>query len=412
MSTLLFRGLDLSRAGWMLSQAVVDQEQGDFELRDSQPLPPELAASFATLRDHLRVGDETLALEFPGDEKAPIRPILQECCNKIDAGTGSLVRFDKVGVAFPYGLSPTVRRMLPLLVHEKEDDLNGRCYGLESPVVASLEMLATGRLASLFPAESLLFLGHASGGAELTALRVALADNQLQLDVLAWCALPLTADETAIDGQSGDWVRRLVPAGQAPPRRLCILRPGLESVGEQVAAAIGLPGTAIEILADRTVADGAARFAALAVQGRLCVGSDYCGPEIRKVEVQRLCPRAVGVLGGNRAGDWFWRRLFAGGTQLRSLAACDVEMGDRNLPPHVILAECAAAASDPPLWLPQSRWQDHGMQLYTLKNIQAGAWRGGNRKLRFTMRNPAGPLLWNNKTVEVTAIASPSGKEQ
>jgi hypothetical protein len=410
MSTLVFRGIDLSRAGWTLSQAVVDQEQGDFELRDSQPLPPELAAAFANVHDHLGVDGETLALEFPGDEKVPIRPIVQECCNKIDASTGSLVRFDKVGVAFPYGLSPTVRRVLPLLVHEKEDDLNGRYSALESPVVACLEMLATGRLTALSSGESVAFLGDAVGGAELTVIRLALADNQLKLEVLAWRELPLTADETAIDGRAGDWARHFTPPKQTPPCRLCILRPGLESVGEIIAVALGLPGTTVAVLNDRTVADGAARFAAMAVQGRLCVGPDYAGSEIRKVEVQRLCPRAVGILGGNRAGDWFWRRLFTGGTSLQAAATCDVEIGDGSLPPHVILAECASDRPDPPLWLPQSLWQDHGMRLCTLKSIQAGTWRGGNRKLRFTLRNPAGPLLWNNKTVEVTAVASNKGQ--
>ena len=264
----------------------------------------------------------------------------------------------------------------------------------------TLEMIASELISCPANHRTLLLLGVAATGAELTAIRMETHDNQLNLEVLAWRELLASSTTLSIRDQLAPWPCNLSTTGE--PLDLWVLQPCLEPIGQQVAATLGLAEGALRVLPPETVAKGAARFAAMAVHGRLCGDQSYQGTEIKRVETRRLCPRSVGVVGESRTGDqYYWRRLFSGGTPLHTTITSELAAGTRALPTFLVLAETANPFQDPPLWLPQSKWRDFSLQLYALKTIRRRTQTGETGTLRITLRDPAGFLAWNERIVDV-----------
>jgi len=403
----IYRGLDISAKVWRLSQGNIDPN-GWFKFTPLQEL---LDGDRFFLQD---LG-KRLELDEKSDEKMPVfsspgaiverlRPQTNSYSEVLRQNTQALGSCNKVGVAFPYAVSPPIRQVLPELLGKK-DVASQRRLGLECPMAACLELVATGAIPCPKQPKTLLFLGETDRGAELTALRVVANEKQLSMDVLAWREIQAEPPET----EWANWPPELFAAGAAEPIDLCVIHSSLQQLGQEVAKALGISREATRFLeADAAAAArGVARYAAIEEQGYLLVDDAYDGSRIEELKIQRILPRPLGIIGANGAGKQFWRLLFAGGTLFGTSAASELVIEMEHLPTFFAFAVVTRCMQSPPSWLPQSAWRDYGLQLFALRT-NPGNIPAKRKTLRISLQSiPLGPVAWNDKVLDLRVSATP-----
>jgi hypothetical protein len=393
-------------------EAAVTTERKGVEIRESLIRNLPLRPLIADLTDRLRLDEKPPAkINFPGDETSLIERQVRRHADELTRffGDRSIQTFQGRAAAFPYSASPPIRLVLPLLLNPDLDvkSIIKRARGwdsIEAPLAGCLALVAEGRVA---PPANVALLSHAPArcgnmreaalaGAELTAVQLTADGSDLGLRVRAWLELDLTAEAPSIEQQLVKWPTE-VGQGNSP---LWCLYPELEEKARQIARTFQLAPEAIHCAAPETVAMGAARYAAVRFRRHLD------GTRFERVKIERLMPRTLGVVGCNRQGDLFWRRILDAGTPLYQSGTEKMLIDAQGIPdpPILMLAEAARPTLVPPPWIAQSQWTRYELALFATEQIQMQ--RRPSERLDYTLNidfeNPSGPFAWTKKTLEVS----------
>lgn len=380
----------------------------------SFPLPPLVGALAEPLQ---LAGGQLPNVTFPGEEIRLVKPRAQAYADALDpfARQRAWERLDRLGVAFPYATPPPVRLVLPdsIPVRAAFNPRNvDRWTSLEAPLAGCVALVAARQVA---PPRTLWLLNHAPrvgrsscpGGpaAELTAVSVVAEGVKLKFRVLAWQELLYGTESPPIEDQLAAWPAD-VPGLRDPGTLLWCLHPGLKAFAQVIAQALALSPDSMHEADRETIAVGAARYAAFEKRKPLD------GTVFRELAIERITARTLGVVGQNRAGDLFWRRVLEAGTKLDRPAKAQLQVQAAGIAtsPIVMLAELTHPAAKPPAWLPQAQWSPYGLSLFATELIQMqGRPAGGTPyRLEIDFANPAGPFVWAQNSITVRLVTMPA----
>lgn len=377
-------------------------------------LPPLVAA----LAGPLRLPDGPPPdFKFAGDEAKLIEPRTHAYADALDpfARQRTWERLDRLAAAFPYATPPPVRLVLPtsIPVRAAFNPRNvDRWTSLEAPLAGCVALVAARQIV---PPATHWLLNHiprtgqsaCPGGpaAELTAVQVLADGTKLKLRVLAWKELLYGSESPPIEEQLAGWPPA-VPGLRGTGALLWCLHPGLEAFARVITQALPLPADSIHQADRGTIAIGAARYAAFTVRKPLE------GTVFRELTIERIAARTLGVVGQNRAGQLFWRRVLETGTKLDKSAKAQLRVQAAGIAssPIIMLAESTRPAVKPPAWLSQSQWSDYGLSLFASEFIQMQGRpaAGTPYRLDIDFANPAGPFVWAQNSITVRLVANAS----
>ena len=269
-----------------------------------------------------------------------------------------------VGIAHPYGISPTARRALPALIdgdvieirradrNERRPMGSGmaeRACAVEAPFAACLELLGT---RAVCPPAWIAVMGDSSCGIEATLIS-AVADEQTQ----TW-KLSAKAYRAGTKDEISDWLPRTLQRLQGS-QTMDVILACLEGFNDSTLVKSMSDGglrVSVQELAGADFASGAARYAALCSGEN--VSSIIPGGGVRKLEFASIASHAIGVCGHDSAGETLWCPLYEVGEPLTG-GHRRVRFEKCPIPPRLILAECLRQDRCPGEWigdLKQLRW--------------------------------------------------------
>ena len=255
-----------------------------------------------------------------------------------------------LSVAFPYQTSPLVRKCIHKLFNPQTLNKNKRenRTAIEAPIALALECVAQSRIDIQSRTQVLLLTG-VDPSIEVTAATLQQVDSLLKIDITAFASLDA-------EGVSGD-LRRF-----GRKRATCLFHAGTPDVAQKVAKELQLdpdPDHVVD-LGKHAVAIGAVRH------GGLLRSQFWLENKINKLEVVRSAPVAVGVLGTNEAGDWFWRRISDKDIAV-STSATKAGLRIGGPPPERLgLAECPRPDFAGRRWLAQDDWSAAGLRWHDI----------------------------------------------
>jgi hypothetical protein len=358
---MLCKGVDLTHPEGILARAVVGQSAGGRLLPDNQ------ASSDPWRTDTLLEGSrpfgenlrqklllESLGPEVPDVEQTHLRRLLELEQKAVTSKVFVMEDLDDlwVAVAFPYQAPPVVRNSLHNLFdrgklgeHRKE-----RRSAVEAPIALAVECVAQSKvkLEAKSPSRVLLLTG-ADPWLELTAARLTLQpDKALRIEI---------TDHAAVDPR--DFPRSLRHFGGAHAcNRLFHAgnEPDALRIAEELARPSGRCKVEVADLGRHAAAIGAVRH------GGLLEKQQWVGREINQIDIVRTAPVAVGILGTNRDGEWFWRRVSDKGTALLPAEWSSVLSFDTPASARIGLAECPHPDFAARRWLAADQWAEASLR--------------------------------------------------
>ena len=255
-----------------------------------------------------------------------------------------------MSVAIPYQTSPLVRKCIHKLFNTQILNKNRKenRTAIEAPIALALECVAQSKIDTQSPSHVLLLTG-VDPSIELTAATLKQVNSLLNIETTAFASLDA-------GGVSGD-LRRF---GRTRATRL--FHAGSPDVAQKVAKQLELgpdPDHVVD-LGKHAVAIGAVRH------GGLLRGQFWLENKINNLEVVRTAPVAVGVLGTNEAGDWFWRRILDKGIPVSTSATMAGLRVGGPLPERLGLAECPRPDFAGRRWLAQDDWSAAGLRWHEI----------------------------------------------
>lgn len=334
---------------------------------------------------------------------------------------------DYLGFVHPYFADPAVRRSLPLLVageaisRQGESDLASaprqcelrsiKLSAIDAPSAACLDLVA--RREVCLPAHLLLLTGPPAA-AELAAVRLELADSQLQLKFHMVARLdpgtltPILPKRVGSrelrewpDATQAGWKLRecIQWSGAANSLQIAYFGAALREAAESIREETGDPTILLQEVDEWHLAVGAARYAALCGLNEL-PSAAACGSSssVRSLRVDHVYPRPLGIVGTNGRGAWFWRGLFSASQPLGG-ASFVVHSGPT--PDRILLAESELVAL--PLWISQSDWARWGLRHF-LTGVPEPSVDVPEGTMKFLIENPSGrtSYRWSDYGVRIS----------
>jgi hypothetical protein len=263
-----------------------------------------------------------------------------------------------VGIAHPYGITPTARRALPALIdgdvieirradrnerRAKGSGMAERACAVEAPFAACLELLGD---RGVCPPAWIAVLGDSSCGIEATLISAVADEQTWKLSVKAYRAG--TKDEIS------DWLPPVLDRLQGS-QTMDVILACLEGFNDSTLVKsmsdCGLR-VSVQELAGADFAAGAARYAALCSGEN--VSSIIPGNRVRQLECASIAPHAIGVCGHDGAGETLWCPLYEVGEPLTG-GHRRVRFEKGPIPPRLILAECLRQDRCPGEWIGESK---------------------------------------------------------
>jgi len=261
----------------------------------------------------------------------------------------------RVALAYPYATPWLVQKNLHALFG-KGTRLDDR-VAVEAPFALALEGLARSSpaIGDESPVRG-LYLTRAEPDLELTMLALSRRARQKPGDLLVIEATGFVVLDGA-DLSAGPVRSAFGAEDQAVP----VYHPGLAGPARRVVEALGGRRESIDLGA-HAVAAGAVRYG-LVLDRQRCLGEDR---RTRFIEVRRTAPFALGVLGTNARGDWFWRRI----SDPEAVPGVDGDrlVGRANLvpglaaPDRIHVVECTNAGLAARRWLAATDWEAAGLR--------------------------------------------------
>jgi hypothetical protein len=394
-----FAGLDLCAPAWRCCEAGVQPSDVKFLPRHAETIAVDLPELFTVLNRTLKASSELPELRNRNwDTDTIIRRSLQSYADELHGFVRAQSGAEKICVTFPYTVSRAIRRALPLFVNEDALATQKRRYlAIEAPLAVCLELVATQHIE--LPAD-VLVLTAAESGVELTSIHLTARQTELHMSVESCREIRLSAADPPIAEQ----LRRGPPSPVAGERdsgpHVYVVGTEGKDVAREVCRVRGIPESRLTVLDPHSASLGAARYAAFISQ-RVLHGTVY-----DKIDMPRVSARAIGVLGTNRSGAMFWRKLFAAGGRYESSHARVAVSHEQLRQPSLtlVLAECTNADCEPPSWLAQSDWPRYDLQFLMSKTIGRPRSESSREQqfIEFGLKPPVGQLLVMDFTAKFT----------
>ncbi len=221
---------------------------------------------------------------------------------------------------------------------------------IEAPIALALESIWQSRIEVDPPCDVLLT--GLPPRLELTAARINRVERTLKIEITDYAAIHggPAGYKDSLRHFGRDTARgRLIHAGR-PVEALAIAR----ELGRS-------PGPAdVDDRGELAVAIGAI------LHGGLLLERQWVGQQVSQLEIERTAPVAVGVLGTNKAGEWFWRRVIDKGSPIRKEPTCAGLNTGGPAPARIALAECPHRDYADRLWLIQDDWPAAGLRWHEI----------------------------------------------
>jgi hypothetical protein len=261
-----------------------------------------------------------------------------------------------------------------------------KIHACEAPIAVALELLASGQLA--LPAHVLL-VTPGIDGSELTSLAIAAEGPALRLQVQGFVEIPAAA--SLAGNPLADSIAALLQSTGENPQ--CWVAAECSALLPSEFATLG--GSVFErrlAVSAETWLLGALRYAAIRE-------GDVSGLSQKALNIHRLAPRPVGIIGKNQGGEYVWRLLLPDGQPYEELppplAASAASAG------MLMLAEIAAPPAAPPPWLWQSDWHQWRLIVHAACRIPRASSAG--LLLQVRRDKPSGRCIWKPEGDEFTA---------
>jgi hypothetical protein len=254
-----------------------------------------------------------------------------------------------VAFAFPYQTAPLVRMELHNLFNYQylAEQPKEQRSAIEAPIALLIECVAQSKV-DPDSGSCVLLLTGTPPRTELTGARLTRQGNTLHIGVTAYAAIDPDNLPASVDRLGGNHAYRYLFHAASPDQ------------AKGVAKALTSSSGACEIvdMGRHAIAVGAIRY------GGLLRAQQWVGRQVSGVEVERILPAAVGVLGTNKQEEWFWRRLFDKGMKLSMDPIHSGLSSGVPAPERVFLAECTRPNFDAPRWLAQDDWPTAGLRAH------------------------------------------------
>lgn len=343
-----YKGVDLTHPLWLLAEP---RSKGDLvPSTGSSPGKWPTTPIFKADRDFWTRALDALTIPEPPAEPFPSTPIGETIKELVAGGGGRFAEavFNNqdfpnlwVALAVPYRTPRLILKDLHHLFGSRILNLGIKKEKLsvvEAPVALATEFAAQEQEQGwLDEPTPLVLLTGEPPMRELTAATVRRAEKALRIEVTAHAVI----DPADPSGSLSRFAEAL-PADRASR----LVHPGMTEAAGQVAALLGdRVGPELDLQA-HAVAVGAVRY------GLLLEKQPSLNKPISQVEVKRIAPWAIGVLGTNRSGDfWCWRRLIERGAAISAEPALLPILARRSTIEPLVLAECDRPDHAERLWI-------------------------------------------------------------
>jgi hypothetical protein len=385
------KGVDLSHPQWIL----VNARPGSDALQRLIPADQSPAHEWPTDlilerdRSFWKRAEQMLALhqlssDIPEKTDSLVQPIFEDEPSMIARKVFGSENLKDLWVAFalPYQAPRLILKHLHYLFNIRAIITampRDRLSAIEAPIALAIEGVAC-RAVELEPSPRLLLLTGQPPVLELTAATLDRENDLLRLETTGHATI--NPDDVA--GSLGHLSR-----GSLRDARL--VHPGIPAFAEKVAGELGLDSNSGDVidLGPHAVAIGAIRH------GGLLTNQLWVGNRIDRLEIKRASPTSLGILGTNRVGEWFWRRLIERGTILGqepiraglNLEAASIE--------RMVIAECPDPLLAGRRWLSQDEWPSAGLRWH---EIIAGAKVPENGDLQMSLTS-CNRERWHKRTI-------------
>jgi hypothetical protein len=374
---MAYKGVDLTHPQWTLARASlgtglrqrlvpVDQNPAsewptETILDGSRPFWEELEPILAV---------KALETRIPDVFDKTIKPILDSQRGRFDRKVfgNEIAQELWLAFAFPYRTPPLVRKNLHSLLNTRylRNHPRAKRSAIEAPIALALEGVAQNEIPAESPVSVLLLTGvHPM--LELTAATLTLDDAILKVEVTAYAEI----DPADIAGSLRTFGERHV-SGR-------LLHAGTAGEAHAVAGELNPDSRrhAVVDLGKHATAIGAVRYGGVLEQQL------WLGNKVQEIKVERSAPVAVGVLGTNRAGEWFWRCVLEKGAPISTTAIRAGLIAAAPTPERIALAECPRAEFAARRWLTQNDWPAAGLRWH---EVLTDTQRPENWDLQYQMR--------------------------
>jgi hypothetical protein len=345
--TMLCKGVDLTHPQWILAGASITANRNEplvpAERANGSGWPTEMILDTPRSSPWVEIEESLLLAATPEIQTDLVRDQLITQSTLIDRKVFANAARKELWVAFafPYQTAPLVRMELHNLFSYqflKEQPREQRC-AIEAPIALLIECVAQSKVEP-DSGSCVLLLTGTPPRTELTGARLTRQGNTLHIGVTAYAAIDPDNLPASVGRLAGNHAYRHLFHAASPDQSQAVAKALMSSSG------------ACEIvdMGRQAIAVGAMRY------GGLLRAQQWVGRQVSGVEVERILPAAVGVLGTNKHEEWFWRRLFDRGMKL---AQDPIPSGLRSgvpAPERVFLAECTHPNFEAPRWLAQQDW--------------------------------------------------------
>ena len=295
------------------------------------------------------LGLDNLGLEVPDNiENRVIQTLVGESAviDRRVFGSASPKELPPVAFAFPYQTPRLVRKNLHFLFNYRYimgSAVKEKPSAIEAPIALALECVAQRKAVETDSTENLILLTGEHPTLELTAATLVREGALLRIEITAHALI----DPANVKGSLRHF--------GAISRRGHFFHAG---IGDSARLVVNewKPGDVID-MGLHAVAIGAVRHGGILNKKR------WLGNPINELEIKRTAPVALGVLGTNSAGAWFWRRVVEKGTTLtdRPISA-GLNLIDPTGTEKIALVECGNPEFAARRWLCREDWADAGLR--------------------------------------------------